>query len=228
MSRGRALEVARAIEFRSHTLITVATAGIADRGAQRARVQSSPGGVALLQRERWGARALKLVRHANDRRIAGIRAGIAARGAARDVVDEAALSGIADLRIRQVGIALVLADHALARAVARVTQGGRRAGAALVHIAGEIRAADLWLRASARRLSRGASNARAALSLAQGGTDRAVGREASEVRVAGDRLSAHAFLVPRTAGLGVAEEGRLVAERAARTGRSRCHPAGQV
>lgn len=58
--------------------------------------------------------------------------------------------------------------------------------------------------------------------------DRAISREVSQVRIADDRLSAHALLVPRAARLWVAGECRLVAQRAARAGAAIRRPISQI
>jgi hypothetical protein len=107
MSRGVAFDVALAIELRRDTLVALAAGGIANRRANRAGTPGSPRGVALLQRERRGGGASKLVWSA---KVAGIRTGIAARCAAGDVVYEVGLTGIAHLRVGACRVALVLAD----------------------------------------------------------------------------------------------------------------------
>ena len=109
-------------ELWSHTLIAITAVRIADGAAGGSCAPSSPGGVALLQRERRGAGASKFIRRANERGVTSIRHRIAAGRAAVDIVDEAGLARIADLPIVSGDVALVFADRALAGAGARVTQ----------------------------------------------------------------------------------------------------------
>lgn len=142
MASGGAIlqHVGRALVGGPRALVALTVRGVADRGTGLHRCPGRAPVIALLQAEVAGAGTLVGHGHANQRRIALVRARVATRAAASGVVDEAGLVRAAELRV--IAFALALSGAASVASVrARVAAGGAAIGT--VDEAGFVRTADL-------------------------------------------------------------------------------------